>query len=251
MPSAWQRIRPLRASDEIVRQFRQALFEGRYRAGDAVGSEHQLALQFGVSRTTVRDALRALEAAGIVEIRTGVKGGVRIAQGDPNRFADGLAVQLKLVGLDPADALAAQMGLEWVAAELAATSATADDLAELGQLLDRSAELVDAGPRFTDVATAFHEAIARAAHNWAIETSLRAIREVLHEMHVQNTLPDRARRVVKIHREIYAAMLAHDAETAGARMRAHISATRASAPGARSASAPATPDTQVPARAPG
>src|SRR5713101_2641673 len=68
---AWQRIRPMRASDEIVRQFRQALFEGRFRAGDPVGSEQQLALQFGVSRTTVRDALRSLEAAGIVEIRTG------------------------------------------------------------------------------------------------------------------------------------------------------------------------------------
>src|SRR5215207_11013736 len=166
---AWQRIRPVRVSDEIVRQFRQALFEGRLAAGDPVGSEHQLALQFGVSRTTIRDALRSLEAAGLVEIRTGIKGGVRIAQGDPNRFADGLAVQLKLVGLDPRDALAAQMGLEWVAAELAATNATADDRAELAALLDAADALVDAaGPPFTAAATAFHQAVARAAHNWAI-----------------------------------------------------------------------------------
>ncbi|HEV7666064.1 MAG TPA: FCD domain-containing protein [Chloroflexota bacterium] len=223
---AWQRIRPVRASDEIVRQFRQALFEGQLRAGDAVGSEQQLALQFGVSRTTVRDALRSLEAGGIVEIRTGVKGGVRIAQGDPNRFADALAVQLKLVGLDPRDALAAQMGLEWVAAELAASSASEADLAELDKLLEQAAGLVEAGPDFTTSATAFHEAVARASHNWAIETSLRAIREVLHELHVQNTSAGRARRVVSTHRQIFAAIRAHDAELAGQLMRTHIGATR-------------------------
>ena len=225
---AWQRIRPMRASDEIVRQFRHALFEGRLRAGEPVGSEQQLAVQFGVSRTTVRDALRSLEAAGIVEIRTGVKGGVRIAQGDPNRFADGLAVQLKLVGLDPRDALAAQMGLEWVAAELAATSATDADLAALEALLTEAAGLVDAGPAFTTSATAFHEAVAHASHNWAIETSLRAIREVVHELHVQNTIPSRARRVVDTHRQIYEAVQARDPQRASALMRAHISATLSS-----------------------
>lgn len=227
--TAWSRIRPMRASDEIVRQFRQALFEGRFRAGDPLGSEQQLALQFGVSRTTVRDALRSLEAAGVVEIRTGVKGGVRIAQGDPNRFADGLAVQLKLVGLDPLDALAAQMGLEWVAAELAATNATSSDLAELEALLEQSAGLVDAGTAFTDASGAFHAAVGRASHNWAIETSLRAIREVLHELHVQNTLPERARRVVHTHREIYDAIRDGAGERAGQLMRSHISATRDSA----------------------
>ena len=221
----WRRVRPMRASDDIVRQVRHALFAGQLRAGDAVGSEHQLALQFGVSRTTMRDALRALETAGIVEIRTGVKGGVRVAQGDPNRFADALAVQLKLVGLNPSDALAAQLGLEWVAAELAATSATPDDLERLNDLLDRAAGLIQAGPAFTDCATAFHEAIADAAHNWAVQASLRAIRELLHELHVQNTSPARARRVVETHRDIYAAIRAGDGERSGRLMRAHIGAT--------------------------
>lgn len=224
----WERIRPLRASDEIVRQFRQALFEGRFRAGDPVGSEQQLALEFGVSRTTIRDALRALETAGIVEIRTGTKGGVRIAQGDPNRFADGLAVQLKLVGLNARDALAAQMGLELVAAELAAEHATDDDLAEVQALLDRSAELVDAGSAFTDVSSQFHEAIARAAHNWAIVTSLRAIQELLRESHVRHTTPERARSVLAVHVRILEAIAARHATDAGQRMRDHIDAMRSS-----------------------
>jgi DNA-binding FadR family transcriptional regulator len=225
---AWGRIRPLRASDEIVRHFREALFEGRLQAGDSLGSEQQLAQQFGVSRTTVRDALRFLEAAGLVEVRTGVKGGVRIAKGDPGRFADGLAVQLKLVGLDPRDALAAQMGLEWVAAELAAANATPEDLAELSRLVAESADLVDAGSAFTRAANEFHASVVRASHNWAIEMSLRAIREVMHELYVQTTNPERARRVVQTHREIYQAILHHDIPRAGQLMRAHISAIRSS-----------------------
>jgi GntR family transcriptional repressor for pyruvate dehydrogenase complex len=225
---AWERIRPLRASDEIVRQFRQALFEGRLRAGDPVGSEQQLALEFGVSRTTIRDALRALEAGGIVEIRTGTKGGVRIAQGDPIRFADGLAVQLKLVGLNVRDALAAQMGLELVAAELAAAHADESDLASLSALLDEAAGLVDAGSAFTDASGAFHEAVARASHNWAIVTSLRALRELLRESHVPHTTPERARRVLAVHRRIYAAIADGKPSLAGRRMRQHISSTRSS-----------------------
>ena len=156
---------------------------------------------------------------------------MRVAHGDPNRFADGLAVQLKLVGLDVGDALAAQMGLEWVAAELAATKATPDDRASLAMLLDEADALVDAGPAFTDAAAAFHEALARASHNWAIVTSLRAISELLRELHVRNTTPARARRVMRIHREIFAAISAHDAELAGQLMRSHIGATRASADG--------------------
>ena len=183
----------MRASDEIVRQFRQALFEGRYAAGQPVGTEQQLAEQFGVSRTTMRDALRALETAGIVEIRTGTKGGVRIAQGDPNRWADGLAVQLKLVGLNPRDAVAAQMGLEWVAAELAATNATSEDLAALTCLLADADVLVDPGAAFTDAAAEFHTGVAMASHNWAIQTSLRALQEVLRELHVPHTTSERAR----------------------------------------------------------
>src|SRR4051795_7811293 len=168
---AWQRGRQLRASDAIVQHVRRAIFEGRVKAGDLLGSEQQLAAQFGVSRTTLRDALRSLEVGGMVEIRTGAKGGVRIARGDPLRFADGLAVQLKLVGLNPADALAAQMGLEWVAAELAATNATASDLDGLASLLEDAAAVVNyPGTAFTDASDAFHDAVARASHNWAIES---------------------------------------------------------------------------------
>ena len=229
----------MRASDEIVRQVRRAIFEGQLRAGDPVGSENQLAEQFGVSRNTVRDALRALEATGVVEIRNGVKGGVWVAQPDPDRFAAGLAVQLKLVGVNSADVAAAQLGLEWVAAELAAANATSADLGALRSLLDQTEPLVENGAAFAEVSQAFHDAIAQASGNWAIISSLRALEELVGESRARHATPAVARRVLETHRAIYDAIAAHDAESAGQLMRQHMSLTRENAqrePGSRQGS---------------
>ena len=59
----FNRVRPMRASTYVIQQIREAIFSGRYKPGDRLPTEREQALQFGVSRVTVRDALRALEAA--------------------------------------------------------------------------------------------------------------------------------------------------------------------------------------------
>ena len=87
----WMQVRVAKASAEIVAQIRERLFDGKFRPGDFVGTERTLAVEFGVSRLTMRDALRILEANGIVEVKVGKSGGVRIAQPSPERFADALA----------------------------------------------------------------------------------------------------------------------------------------------------------------
>ena len=74
----------------------------------------------GVSRIVARDALRTLEALGIVEIRMGKGGGARIARGNPRLFAEALAVQLDLTGVSAAEIMDAQRAIECLAAELAA-----------------------------------------------------------------------------------------------------------------------------------
>lgn len=223
---AWERIRPVRASDEIVAQFRNALFEGHLGPGDPVGTEADLAEQFGVSRMSVREALRTLEAGGIVEVKRGAQGGARIARGDPNRFAEGLAVQLKLVGVNPVDALAAQLGLEWVAAQLAAYVATPAEIQEMERQIVL-AEKAAGTSRFTEHSMAFHDAVAVASHNWAVITALHAIRELLRAEHHQPTRPERVERVLNSHREILAAIDKHDGEKAGQLMMRHIGTTRA------------------------
>ncbi|MGH8963867.1 MAG: FadR/GntR family transcriptional regulator, partial [Actinomycetes bacterium] len=83
---AWKQVRTTRASEDVAAQVKQAFFAGM-RPGDWLGTETELAERFGVSRITVRDAIRSLEAQGIVEVKVGARGGLRIAAGDLDRFA--------------------------------------------------------------------------------------------------------------------------------------------------------------------
>ena len=99
-------------SAQLIAEVRQALFEKRLKPGDFLGGEKDIADQRGVSRIVARDALRTLEALGIVEIKVGSGGGARIARGDPRRFAEALAVQLELAGVDVAEIMDAQRAVE-------------------------------------------------------------------------------------------------------------------------------------------
>lgn len=236
MQGAWGRVRRVRASDEIVRQVRQAVFEGRLKAGDMLGSEGQLAEQFGVSRSTLRDALRGLEANGIVEIRTGVKGGVRIATGDPLRFADALAIQFSLVGVETEDAIAAQLGLDSVAAEFAALNADDDDIEAMRLILDKAEADVEIG-HYVETSFAFHEALVNGSHNRVLITTLRAVHEIIKQPFLPRAeaIPERARRVLNAHKDIFAAIKYRDPENAARLMRAHLEVTREALIGIRNA----------------
>ena len=98
---------------------RAALFDKKLKPGDFLATENDLAARYGVSRIVARDALRTLEALGIVEIKMGKGGGARIARGNPRLFAEALAVQLDLTGVSAAEIMDAQRAIETLAAELA------------------------------------------------------------------------------------------------------------------------------------
>ncbi|PYS03236.1 MAG: hypothetical protein DMG16_06310 [Acidobacteria bacterium] len=78
----FHRVRVSRTSKAVVRQLQDAFFSGRFRAGDRLPPERGLAEQFGVSRISVRDALRSLESSGLVEIRVGSNGGAFVREQD-------------------------------------------------------------------------------------------------------------------------------------------------------------------------
>src|SRR5579864_1651006 len=152
-------------SADLVNEIRDALFERRLKPGDHLGGEKDIAARSGVSRIVARDALRTLEALGIVEIKVGAGGGARIARGDPRRFAEALAVQLQLAGTDVAEIMDAQRAVECFAAELAAEHATKEDFARLHALNDAADRLLDDAAGFTKNGADFHLAVAEASHN--------------------------------------------------------------------------------------
>src|SRR5262250_3850247 len=145
MKSGERKVIPFRTatmSTQIVVQVRDALFAKEMRPGDFLGTEKDLAGRFGVSRIVARDALRTLEALGIVEIKVGAGGGARIARGNPRLFAEALAVQLDLTGVSVGEIMDTQRAIECLAAELAAENATADDHAALRRLIAQAEGLI-------------------------------------------------------------------------------------------------------------
>src|SRR5947209_17269705 len=136
-------------STQIVAQVREALFAKALRPGDFLGTEKDLAERFGVSRIVARDALRTLEAQGVVEIKVGSGGGARIAKGNARLFAEALAVQLDLAGVSVGEIMDAQRAIECLGAELAAASSTAEDHARLRQLIAEAERKINDVAGFT------------------------------------------------------------------------------------------------------
>src|SRR5690348_13904320 len=163
MKSGERKVVPFRTatmSTQIVVQVREALFAKDLRPGDFLGTEKDLAERFGVSRIVARDALRTLEAQGIVDIKVGAGGGARISQGNTRLFAEALAVQLDLAGVSVAEIMDAQRAIECLGAELAALNSTADDHARLRALNDETERRIDDVAAFTRLGREFHLAVA-------------------------------------------------------------------------------------------
>ena len=214
-------------SSRIVAEVRQAVLEGRLKPGDFLGSENDLAEQFGVSRITARDALRSLSGTGIVEIRQGASGGARIAEANLDHFADALAMQFQLAGVGVEETLIAQSAVEGMAAELAATHRTTDDLTRLADALERAEAVIDDPSAFTDASLGFHLAVAEASHNRALFALLRALRYAVWPAGNQHATRDVAARVQKAHWTLYERIEARDGPGARRAMDAHLSGIRA------------------------
>ena len=231
--SQWQDVKPMSVSSRIIEQVRAALFRGELKAGDLLGSETELAKKFGVSRVPVRDAFKALQAMGIVEVKMGAKGGARIAQGDPSRFADALAVQFRLVGISIKEMFDAQIAVEVMAAELAAQQATPADLERLRGWLTEMQGMVQksltaaAALRFTEIALHFHQGLVEASHNRALIAQFEALRFVLEPVYARRTGNAVAKRVIAAQQAILEAVAAGDSERACLLMRKRLDAIRA------------------------
>src|SRR5499425_1614404 len=186
-------------SSQIVADVREALFAKRLKPGDFLGTEKDLAARFGVSRIVARDALRTLEALGIVEIRMGKGGGARIAQGNPRLFAEALAVQLDLTGVSAAEIMDAQRAIETLGAELAAENATPDDIAKLRRLLREAEAAVRDLDLFTRLSRDFHLAVAEASHNRVLVVQLISLEHVSWPRRNVTATAKLARHILEIH----------------------------------------------------
>lgn len=214
-------------SEQIVVRVRDALFAGKLRPGDVLGTEKDIAARFDASRIVARDALKRLEAAGVVEIKVGKGGGARIAQGNPQLFADALAIQLNLIGVGVGEILDAQRAIETMTAELAATNATAADIEKIEKLLNAAEAATEDFTRFTRLSLAFHLAIADAAHNAVLRVQLISLQHVAWPQRNSTLTRDVAEHILALHRELYVLIKARDGDGARELMGRHLRQIRA------------------------
>jgi GntR family transcriptional repressor for pyruvate dehydrogenase complex len=217
-------VRVSRASDEVVQQIKAHIFDGRLAPGDQLPSERDLAEQFGLSRLTIRDALRVLESQGLVEIKVGARGGVFVARPRPERVSEMLANLLRLEVTTVDELVEARMVVETHVAALAADRASPEDLDAMEQAIARARAGRQAGdPNFIPHSMAFHLALADAAKNQVLRFTVTSFRTLFHEA-LAPLLPadDMAAKAIVDHQELLNAVRARDPERARQLMHDHL-----------------------------
>jgi len=223
-------LRPVesrRAFEEILFQLEEAIAAGHLGAGDRLPPERELAAQFQVSRTSVREALRVLEALGIVRVRRGAENGATLLEHPGNAFANLFRFYLALEHVSMASLLEFRVGLESWAAGTAARRRTPAELQGAEELLlQMEADDLDL-PRFLELDLAFHMTISRAAGNDLAQLVLQGCRGAIWRTMLQATVsagewPTVRERLRQQHREILDAIAQGDDEGASRLVGEHI-----------------------------
>jgi GntR family transcriptional repressor for pyruvate dehydrogenase complex len=216
-----------RVSSEIVDRIKVAIRSGALSPGDHLPPERDLTKQLGVSRVSVRDALRMLEANGLIEVRVGAKGGAFVTAPAPRLVGEGLADMLLLADVDPAQVTEARRIFELGILELACERATADDIVALYAICDRADAALAAGVYEPAVSAEFHVQLARCTHNTALSLLAESLPLASTLRRARDADPAAGREGALEHRSIVDALAEHDAAAARTIMDAHIARTAA------------------------
>jgi GntR family transcriptional repressor for pyruvate dehydrogenase complex len=218
-------VRRSRIYERIVEQIQALIADGALKAGDQLPPERELAETFQVSRTSVREALRALEMSGLIEGRQG--GGTFVRTPSASDLIQPLASALLAGKRELVDVLEVREMIEPALARKAALRASAEQIVELEQILGRQAAKVERGESYPEEDAAFHDLIAVAAGNPLMPRLLSVVMDLLRELragYLQGG--DRPQRSLNGHRQILDAVRHRDGEAAFQATLAHISQVR-------------------------
>lgn len=213
-----------RVSAEIVTRIKGAIRAGELTPGDQLPAERDLTKQLGVSRVSVRDALRMLEANGLIEVRVGARGGAFVTAPAPQLVGEGLADMLLLAEVGPADVTEVRMIFELGLLDLACERATEADVAALHEICDRA----EAAHEYVPALSAeFHTMLARCTHNEALALFALALQAPLASslQRARAADPQAGRVGMLEHRAIAVAIGAGDAASARRIMAEHLGRT--------------------------
>lgn len=210
-------------AQRVENELERLILESRLGEGDRLPSERELANQFGVSRTVVREAVRALAARRLVDV--GVGRGTVVRMPTPETAGESMRLLLRMQagGADTDKVSEVRRIMEDEIASLAASRRTAGDLRAMREILDEAGRHIDDPDAFIKTDVSFHSQLARATQNELFVLLLDSITEVMTEVRLLGLrIPGTARRALEHHTAVFEAVRAGDPEHARRAMDAHM-----------------------------
>jgi DNA-binding FadR family transcriptional regulator len=215
-------LKPLRLSEEVHRQLKEAILGGHYTPGDRLPSERELCETFGVGRPVIREALRFLENSGLITVRQGSTGGAFVQRIDSSILAHTLEGIVKMDNVSLRELTEARLALEMGAFPLVVERFGPEDLAALEANMAEVEENLDHGIR-KKRNLGFHVLLVKASRNpllAKIAEALFAFMEKLLEQYEYDV--QRSRRVLNVHRDLVDLLKARQFDEAARVLEAHI-----------------------------
>lgn len=206
--------------EQVSERLREFIDTSGMQPGDKLSNVRDLAAELQVGRSSIREAITALRAQGIVEVKHG--DGIYLLQ-RPEDVISSLAAELVETHVDHPYIWETRQALEAQCARLAAVHATSDDLVELDAALEQMQGEVDAGLPGMEGDRRFHLGVAVAAHNPLLLKLLKGLSLALHRTSETSlTRPGQPARSLQDHRDIMAAIRAREPADAANQMLSHL-----------------------------
>lgn len=227
-PAPFEPIQTRRTFEEICQRIRARISAGELKPGDKLPAERELAQQLGVGRNALREALRSLEIAGLIELRKGVKGGAFIRTGDPARMDAVVQDMFSLGSITVSELSEARMHVQDLVVRLVCERATEEDLRALEACIDRTEATTKSGQFLERVECSreFYRLLAAATRNAVLAMMVQSVTEILMQF-VYARVASGGKphpRLVETRRRFVAALRARDADLAARLMRTHLEA---------------------------
>ena len=221
--SGYKPVKSQRAFEDIAAQIRAELSAGRLKSGERLPAERDLAVRFGVSRNTLREALRSLENAGLLQFRKGASGGAYVKESTAEAVVTGMRDMYHLGAILPGHLTEARIWIESAVIRAACERATAEDL----EALNRNVGAALASTRADDfyktaeIHLQFHTLLARATRNPVMVIMMDAVTDVMQQF-LNKIGPTLNPYVLPSRRRFMQHLANRDAEAAVAEMEKHL-----------------------------
>ncbi len=208
-------------TDSLIAEIQRLILAGEFEGGQRLPSEPELSTRFGVGRSTVREAMKALSLKGIVEVSVGR--GTFVLPDAREQLSEARVLRVRLKDSRVQEVYEARKILEVELAGLAAQRATPEDIAEIGQALEEMQHTIDDDKAFTVADVRFHVAVAHAAKNRQLEQFYSFAGDLVSEV-IQDVikLPSVKVSSIMLHKATYEAIKRGDVAAARASVQDHM-----------------------------